>query len=236
MATPSSPFSQRRWRVFPLLGAMFCLALLLLIPASSTVLFVGGCGVGTVDCSGGQCKGSDGNCYGCSAGAKCTTRPSGNCSAPKGGVYCCTAETLQGGLTPAGDVSGTWEGSGTFQNNAANPACQWNGRLNPPAVVLALQQQGSTVAGTITLNIPLADTVDLNPGDSFRCDQPLVGTGPVVDGVISSSSLTFKDSGGNFWQLSLTSDTLGGKVTNSTAPAGNGLQTASPGISLSRKR
>lgn len=41
-------------------------------------------------CSSGECKGSDGRCYGCSGSAYCTTSPSGRCSSPTGGVYCCT--------------------------------------------------------------------------------------------------------------------------------------------------
>jgi hypothetical protein len=50
-----------------------------------------------VECSSGQCKGTNGHCYSCSSGSYCTTSPSGNCSTPTGGVYCCTGSGSSGG-------------------------------------------------------------------------------------------------------------------------------------------
>lgn len=40
-------------------------------------------------CSEGQCEGDDGSCMSCESPYFCTTTPSGNCSDPVKGVYCC---------------------------------------------------------------------------------------------------------------------------------------------------
>lgn len=56
-------------------------------------------------CSSGQCEGTNGHCFSCSAGSYCTTSPSGNCSNPNNGVYCCTGSGGGGGgggCTPTG--------------------------------------------------------------------------------------------------------------------------------------
>lgn len=67
--------------------------LLLLVFAPSALV---GC-FNTEKCKSGQCEGNDGKCYGCSAGDQCTTNPSGNCSAPVAGVYCCAGTSGGGG-------------------------------------------------------------------------------------------------------------------------------------------
>lgn len=54
------------------------------------------------ECSSGQCRGSDGKCYSCTADSYCTTTPVGNCSTPTSGVYCCTTNSGGGGCTPTG--------------------------------------------------------------------------------------------------------------------------------------
>lgn len=57
-----------------------------------------------IDCASGQCKGEDGHCYSCDAGAYCTSYPVGNCSTPVSGIYCCAGSGGGGGggCTPTG--------------------------------------------------------------------------------------------------------------------------------------
>ncbi len=71
------------------LGSMVRFVLAAAFCFSAIALLSTGCGSGS--CGTGECAGSDGVCYGpCIAGTVCTTKPSGNCSAPSaGGVYCC---------------------------------------------------------------------------------------------------------------------------------------------------
>ena len=75
---------------------------------AARVMLAATAGVAAVGCSGitsptscgtGECKGSDGRCYGpCGTGAYCTTTGVGNCSAPSaGGVYCCSNSGGGGG-------------------------------------------------------------------------------------------------------------------------------------------
>lgn len=59
------------------------------------VLFVAGVapmvlwGCDDDSCPPEQCKGSSGGCLSCDEGSYCTTSPSGTCSTPVDGVYCC---------------------------------------------------------------------------------------------------------------------------------------------------
>ncbi len=48
-------------------------------------------------CGPGQCRGNDNRCYGPCSQGNCTTSPSGNCSAPNAGVYCCAGGSSGGG-------------------------------------------------------------------------------------------------------------------------------------------
>jgi hypothetical protein len=41
-------------------------------------------------CPSGKCEGTSGSCLSCDEGSYCTTSPSGVCSTPVDGVYCCT--------------------------------------------------------------------------------------------------------------------------------------------------
>ena len=118
--------------------------------------------------------------------------------------------TLEG-LSDFGNLTGTWEGSGTFTNNCANPACRYAGSMNPPSVSLALQQNGNTVTGTVTIDIPQAQVQTLIAGQDCTA---LSATGQIIDGEITSSRLTFLDPGGNLWSLDVTSFGLQGVVTN----------------------
>ncbi len=52
------------------------------------------------------------------------------------------------------DVEGIWEGSGTFTNNCENPACSYQGTLNPASVRIEIIQVINILEGTITLDLP----------------------------------------------------------------------------------
>ena len=115
------------------------------------------------------------------------------------------------GLLASSNVTGTWEGSGTFTNNCVNPACRYIGTLNPPSVSLVLQQNGNTILGTVTINIADSQVQTLIAGQDC---QGLSASGQIANGVISSSRLTFYDPGGNLWSLDVTSYGLQGIVTS----------------------
>lgn len=132
------------------------------------------------------------------------------------------------GLNASGNLAGTWEGSGTFTNNCANPACRYAGSMNPPSVSLVLQQEGITVTGTVSINIPQYQVQTLIAGQDC---QGLSATGQIINGVITSSRLTFTDPGGNLWSLNVVGNGLQGVVTNNQ-PGCLGLAGS---ITLSRK-
>lgn len=110
------------------------------------------------------------------------------------------------GLNPFGGVSGDWSGTGTFTNNCVNPACQYSG-----SVSLHLEQNGNTVVGTVTIDIPESGVTQLISGQGC---QALYAEGPIANGAISSSRLTFFDPGGNLWSLNIVSGGLQGVVTS----------------------
>ncbi len=131
-------------------------------------------------------------------------------------------------LSPMGGLSGTWEGSGTFTNNCENPACRYVGTMNPPSVILQLEQEGNYVFGTITLNIPVSQVTEL-------LGQPCNGfdnsASDIYNGVLNGNRLTFTDIGGNIWTLNFSSKTCQGTV-DSDAAGCTGLQ---GDITLSKK-
>jgi hypothetical protein len=130
-------------------------------------------------------------------------------------------------IGPTG-ISGTWEGSGTFTNNCDNPACRYVGTMNPPSVILELQQNENMVFGTVTINIPDSQVEEL-------LGQPCLGfdnsVSDINNGILSSTRLTFMDDGGNIWTLNFLSDNCQGTV-GSNAIGCTGLQ---GDVSLSRK-
>lgn len=125
-------------------------------------------------------------------------------------------------LSPARDLSGTWAGTATFTNNCANAACLYGG-----SVTLTLTQIGNAIAGVVSLDLDEVQT--LIEGQGCRTLQ---GSGPIINGTVSSSRFTFTDSGGNSWSLNFTTDLIQGTVSNSAAGCG-GLQ--SNNIRLSRQ-
>jgi hypothetical protein len=127
-----------------------------------------------------------------------------------------------------GGLSGTWEGSGTFTNNCDNPACAYNGGINPPSVILVLQQNGNNVFGTVTLNIPASQVQTLIPGQGC---SGRIGTSDIYNGVLSGNRLTFADSGYNIWTINFLSNNCQGTVDNNDMSC-TGLRGS---ISLSKK-
>ena len=121
-------------------------------------------------------------------------------------------------LQPAGDLNGRWEGSITFTNNCANPACRYTGRMNPPSLVMQLQQNGGRVTGTVTIYPQNFDVQELVAGQgcaAFRSSG--VSTTQVNNGVYSASRFTFTDSAGNAWSLNAISSGLQGTVSSNVA-------------------
>jgi hypothetical protein len=100
--------------------------------------------------------------------------------------------------------------------------------MNPPSIILELQQNGNTVAGTVTFNYPDSQVQELL---GYPCSAR-VGTGPISNGLISSTHLTFTDPGGNEWALNIIGSGLQGFVRNTDSGC-LGLQ--SNDISLSKK-
>ena len=115
------------------------------------------------------------------------------------------------GLSASGNITGTWEGSGSFTNNCVNPACRYAGSMNPPSVSLVLQQNGNTVTGTVTINIPQSQVQTLISGQDCSA---LSASGQIINSAISSSRFTFTDPGGNLWSLNIIGNGLQGVVTS----------------------
>lgn len=136
---------------------------------------------------------------------------------------------INGFISPMGSLSGTWEGSGTFTNNCENPACEYVGTMNPPSVILQLQQNGNYVFGTITINIPQSQVQTLIPGQG--CTGFDNSVSDIYNGVLSGNRLTFADLGGNIWTLNFLNDNCQGTV-GSNALGCTGLQ---GDVSLSKK-
>jgi endogenous inhibitor of DNA gyrase (YacG/DUF329 family) len=135
---------------------------------------------------------------------------------------------LNGFISPMDGLSGTWEGSGTFTNNCDNPACEYVGTMNPPSVILQLQQNGNMVFGTVTINIPQSQVQELLGQPCYGFDNSV---SDINNGILSSTRLTFMDDGGNIWTLNFLSDNCQGTV-GSNAIGCTGLQ---GDVSLSKK-
>lgn len=128
-------------------------------------------------------------------------------------------------------ISGTWEGSGTFTNggiDCVNPACRYVGGMNPPSVILELQQNGNYVFGTITIDIPDSQVETLVEGQGC---QGIAAQSDINNGILSSTRLTFMDDWGNIWDLRFVNDNCHGTV-GSNAIGCTGLQ---GDISLQKK-
>lgn len=134
-------------------------------------------------------------------------------------------------LSHTGGLTGTWEGSGTFTNggiDCTNPACQYVGTMNPPSVILQLQQNGNMVFGTVTINIPQSQVTSL-------LGEPCLGFDNSVSdinmGILSGNRLTFADDEGNIWTLNFLNNNSQGTV-GSNAFGCTGLE---GNVSLSKK-
>jgi len=124
------------------------------------------------------------------------------------GIY--SLVDMGGLLSPMGGLSGTWVGSGSFTNggvNCGNPACSYEGSLNPPSVILEIQQNGNMVFGTITINIPDATPLLDQPCPGFDNSQS-----NLYNGVLSGNRLTFADIGSNIWTLNFINGICTGNV------------------------
>ncbi|MBW3014746.1 hypothetical protein KY335_05930, partial [Candidatus Woesearchaeota archaeon] len=141
-------------------------------------------------------------------------------------------------ITPARDLTGTWEGSVEFTNNCPNPACRYIGRMVPPSLIMNLQQTGNTVAGNVIIDFANFEIEELVPGMNCGTFQQMVDNrvripSVIAGGTVSSSKFTFTDVGGNFWELMFTTDLLQGTIKNNE-PGCMGI--ASNKVKLSRKR
>ena len=74
------------------------------------------------------------------------------CTSANQGTSGETKKDLTSSITPARDLSGVWEGSGTWHDNVANPACSYEGVIRFNFV-----QTGNQLAGTFQTTITKAD-------------------------------------------------------------------------------
>lgn len=128
-------------------------------------------------------------------------------------------------ITPAGDITGTWVGGGSFTNNCENAMCFWTADIT-----MQLAQNGNDVAGTVTLHLRNGKCRFTNCEAATDCPEIGPSVSPIINGKVSSSKFWFTDSGGNFWELSYLTGLLNvmgrpGTVTNS-APNCNGIQSS----------
>ncbi len=147
----------------------------------------------------------------------------------------CTGDNipeLTGGLTPQRDITGSWEGSGSFRDNAPNPGCQWNGKLVPPSVFMEITSiKDNTITGSVRIVIPQSDVVVL-AADPVLC-TPFNASSSFV-GNISGVGFRFVDEGGNKWEMSFTSDDIIGVVKNDRFPEPGLITVPGTHISLGR--
>lgn len=133
-------------------------------------------------------------------------------------------------LSDTEGLTGTWEGSGTFTDGGigcTTPACSYVGAMNPPSVVLQLQQNGNMVFGTVTINIADSQVTQL-------LDQPCSGFNLVSDinnGILNEGRLTFLDDYNNIWTINFLSSNCQGIVGSNEFEC-TGLE---GNISLSKK-
>ena len=133
------------------------------------------------------------------------------------------------------NVEGIWEGSATFTNNCENPACSYQGTLNPVSISINIIQTINLLEGTITLNLPQG--TPLIGGGSC---EPLTGTIAIQRALSSISGTQVKLTQDDFfgvWNLQISGtsgpqSTMQGTLTNS-APGCTGLQ--SNNVSLVRR-
>jgi hypothetical protein len=123
-------------------------------------------------------------------------------------------------------LTGTWEGSGTFTNGGitcTDPPCEYVGAVDPPSVVLELQQNGNYVFGTVTINIPDSQVQELVSGAG--CTGFDNSVSDINNGILSGTRLTFMDDGGNIWTLNFLNNncqgTVGSNAFNCTGLVGN---------------
>jgi len=133
------------------------------------------------------------------------------------------------------DVEGRWEGSGTFTNNCENPACSYQGNLNPPSIVMEITQVQNILQGTITLNLP--HTTPLFSGADCNSLSGSIGISRAQSSISGTQvTLTQTDFFG-VWDLQISGtsgpqSSMQGTLTN-TSPGCTGL--VSDNISLTRR-
>ncbi len=133
------------------------------------------------------------------------------------------------------DVSGRWEGSATFRNNCVNYACVYQGSMNPPSVIIELEQVQNILEGTITINLSEGDPQI----DDWNC-QALQGSIVITraQSSISGTQVTLTQSDFlGVWELQVVGtsgpqSSMQGTVSN-TAPGCTGL--VSDNISVVRR-
>jgi hypothetical protein len=139
------------------------------------------------------------------------------------------------GLPSFIDVSGRWEGSAKFTNNCVNPACSYQGNLNPPSIIMEITQTLNILEGTITLNLPNA--MPLFSGADCNSLSGSIGISRAQSSVSGTQvTLTQSDFFG-VWDLQISGtsgpqSSMQGTLTN-TAPGCSGL--ISDNISLTRR-
>ena len=85
-------------------------------------------------------------------------------------------------ITPARDLTGTWQGSATWQDNVGNPACSYGGIFR-----LALTQDNNQLEGTFQTTITKADKLL----QSVPCSQLGAYPETILAGTVSSATAQF---------------------------------------------
>ncbi len=89
---------------------------------------------------------------------------------------------LSTAITPARDLTGTWQGRATWHDNVANPACSYEGMFS-----LALTQNNNQLEGTFQTTITKAD----NLLQSVPCSQLGAYPESALAGTASSATAQF---------------------------------------------
>lgn len=116
-------------------------------------------------------------------------------------------QELGGGLTPAGDLTGKWSGTASFQENVEGAECLFGGTF-----VLTLNQQGNSVSGGFVFTQTSLEQTRVSTGSlipPIGCAGPAGGiTRGAVSGTVSGSAIELSSGRGKLFSGSFTSDLM----------------------------
>lgn len=137
--------------------------------------------------------------------------------------------SLASDLTPAVDVTGTWKGTNCVFYNL-NLDGQRAYKVTGD-VTLTLKQTGSTVTGTLAIDVTKNE---LMPGIDLGVPEPDHLGSSIVNGKISSTRFTFTV-GKESWEFTTLTDMMRGKVSNLDQNMYLGIESDDGAFSLQRQ-